>query len=165
MTRTNVADSWITETLMLMRHNSPNADSDESQISKLSPKSLYQEYSKWCTQARQYPLQEDGFRGRFYTIMNKLNIVMRTRKHGSKQCWFCGLRIEFRKEALGFAEKAWVQDLLLKHSVFHKEESRLYEADAIDAMDPGRQVLSLNADGAASRAHTLPCWPRHERHA
>lgn len=48
MTRTNVADSWIAETLLLMRHNPPNADSEESQISKLSPKSLYKEYSTWC---------------------------------------------------------------------------------------------------------------------
>ena len=155
-TRTSTAKNWIAKSLTNMRHNLPNADSPDSQISKLSPQSLHAEYERWCAGAREYPIDVNSFRGLFYTIKAMLDIVMRTSKQGSTQCWLCSLFIEFTKSAVGFSEKGWVKDLQTKHSLFHVEETRLYEQDAFDGKDPGGQTLSINADGAASHAHTLP---------
>ena len=133
-----------------MRHN------PVTQISRLSPQSLHKEYERWCDGAREHPIDENCFRGIFYTTKALLQIVMRTSKQGSTQCWLCSLFGEFKKTAVGFAEKAWVEDLKTKHALFHAEETRLYEQDAFEGKDPGGHTLSINADGAASHAHTIP---------
>ena len=155
-TRTSTAKNWIAKSFLNMRHNPPNADNPVTQISRLSPQSLHKEYERWCDGAREHPIDENCFRGIFYTTKAQLQIVMRTSKQGSTQCWLCSLFGEFKKTAVGFAEKAWVEDLKTKHALFHAEETRLYEQDAFEGKDPGGHTLSINADGAASHAHTIP---------
>ena len=73
------------------------SDNPESQIYKLSPQSLHAEYARWCSGAREFPIDANGFRGLFYIIKAMLDIVMRTSKQGSTQCWLCYLFTEFQK--------------------------------------------------------------------
>ena len=126
---------WCTKYLMLMRHNPPNATNPKAQISKLSAKSLYKQYTAWCKGAREVPLQKDGFRGLFYTIKCSLNIVMRTSKQGSAQCWFCALCKEICEDAPSFAEKGWVRDIEVAHVAFHAAETKSYEQDIFEGRD------------------------------
>ena len=86
---------------------------------------------------------------------------MRTSKQGSTQCWLCSRFGEFKKTAVGFAAKAWTEDLKTKHAHFHAEETRLYEQDAFGGKDPAGHTLSINADGA----HTISKVAGSQEHA
>jgi len=48
------------------------------------------------------------------------------------------------------------QGSFLEHVAWHIGETKVYEDGCFQAKDPGAGVISINADGAASHAHTLP---------
>jgi len=54
------------------------------------------------------------------------------------------------RRVLGFTEQGWVEDLNTKHVLFHAELA------AFEGKNPSDHTLSINADGAASHAHTTP---------
>ena len=108
-TRTGTAKRWLAQWLLLMRHNPPNADSVKAQISKISPDVLFAQYALFAEQAREVPLLQKGFAGLFSVVRRSLDLVMRTSKQGSSECWYCGLLKQFLKDGAGFAEKKWIQ--------------------------------------------------------
>ena len=156
VTRTGTAKRWLAQWLLLMRHNPPNADSVKAQISKISPDVLFAQYALFAEQAREVPLLQKGFAGLFSVVRRNLDLVMRTSKQGSSECWYCGLLKQFLKDGAGFAEKKWIKDLHLEHTSWHNGETKVYEDVCFLAKDPGSGVISMNTDGAASHAHTLP---------
>jgi hypothetical protein len=128
----------------------------KQQISKIVPSSVYIQYTAWCDRARECPIDSDCFRGMFYTIKRKLDIVFRSSKQGSAVCWFCGRLNEIEKTYTSMSEKKWVNDVHMEHLSFHQEETKLYEARCWEAKDELNNVLSMNADGADAHSHNLP---------
>jgi hypothetical protein len=91
----------------------------------------------------------DCFRGIFYATKNQLEIFRCTSKQESNVGYalFC----EFKKTAGVHREKFG-----RRPENKAREETRLYEQAAFEGKDPGGHTLSINADGAASHAHTIP---------
>ena len=54
------------------------------------------------------------------------------------------------------AEASWVKDLGAEHHKFHNAETAFYEDVCFKSKDAGSGIISLNTDGAASDAHSLP---------
>jgi hypothetical protein len=128
----------------------------QAQISKISPDVLFAQYALFAEQAREVPLLQKGFAGLFSVVRRSLDLDMRTSKQGSSECWYCGLLKQFLKDGAGFAEKKWIKDLHLEHTSWHNGETKVYEDVCFLAKDPGSGVISMNTDGAARHAHTLP---------
>ena len=155
-TRTSTAKKWLIRWLMVMRHNPPNADSINAQVSNIGAHALFEQYERWCSEARELPLEENSFRGVFSTIKRSLDIVMRTSKQGSAKCFLCSLLDEVLSVAVGFAEKEWIKAIHLEHIAFHNHETILYEKDCFEAKDPGSGITSICVDGAKASSHSLP---------
>jgi hypothetical protein len=139
-----------------MRHHPPNADSPKAQISTIAVKTLFQQYTTWADAAREMPIPYDGFRGLFSIVFSTLELVMRNSKQGTAACWICELLKQFLKDTVGHAEASWVRDLGAEHHKFHNSETAFYEDVCFKSKDPGSGIISLNTDGAASDAHSLP---------
>ena len=153
--QTHTGNLFLMKWLIAMAHNPPNAENPAKQISRIAPSTLYQQYTKWCSEVREVPLQEDGFRGMFSTMLKQLNMVMRTSKKGSAQCWLCALLKEFLAQTPRLVDKSSVQQLIMEHQRFHAAETHIYEQQSMEGKD-SPDVLSINSDGAASHAHSLP---------
>ncbi len=123
VTRTGTAKRWLAQWLLLMRHNPPNADSVKAQISKISPDVLFAQYALFAEQAREVPLLQKGFAGLF-SMVRSLDLVMRTSKQGSSECWYCGLLKQFLKDGAGFAGRKWSRIFILSTPVGTMEKPR-----------------------------------------
>jgi hypothetical protein len=81
----------------------------QAQISKISPDVLFAQYALFAEQAREVPLLQKGFAGLFSVVRRSLDLVLRTSKQGSSECWYCGLLKQFLTDGAGFAEKKWIK--------------------------------------------------------
>ena len=127
----------------------------ESSNLKISPDVLFAQSVLFAEQAREVALLQKGFAGRFTVMRRSLELVMRTSKQGSSECWFCGLLKQFLKDGAGFTEKKWIKELHLEHISWHNGETKVYEDVCFLPEDPGAGVTPSTP--TARPAMLTPC--------
>ena len=130
---TATAERWLLEWLILATHNPPNAS--KGSVPPMGASILYPQYEKWCSTAKVYPIQLDGFRGKLSTIKRALDVATRKSKQGSAECPICSVlkRAEAKTFSLHF--KAEIKKLQAQHIEFTNAEGKVYLNHAFEAQD------------------------------
>ena len=138
---TQVCDRWLLEWLVLATHNPPNAQ--KPSVPKLGASILYPQYTAWCTQAKDVPIQIDGFRGRLSIVKRSLDVATRASKQGSAECPVCSVLKRAEASATGLFLKSAIKRLYADHLEFTNGEVNVYVAHAFEAKDNPKVISCM----------------------
>ena len=150
---------WVLDWVTAVLHNPANLERKGAQMSDIAPRSLYDQYTKWCQnvdgKGREEPIAASKFRAIFIKTRSDLQVKMRSSKQGSSQDPIISEIKRLRAKTVRNSDKKLLDDATAIHVAFHKKEHQLYESRIFAAKDV-RGTVSMIIDKADQSAHDIP---------